>query len=99
MTYNDDLRREMEAHLNNQRATDVGDITEAVVVQGDGEGTNTDPVVEALTQAVQRPEGWYVDDEGGPDTTPTPTTNTPVSTLNWGTDGDQQLTAWLNNRG
>lgn len=108
MNANEDLRREMEAHLNNQQATNVGDATEAQVVPADEDagGAEVDPVAAILTRAVQQPEGWQTIDGGGPEEAPThATTGTPPSStpptgnsLNAGVDGDEQLTAWLNNR-
>ena len=97
MTYNEDLRRDMEAFINQHHATDVGDIGDAVVVEDTGGGSDDDALLEAMTRAVQQPEGWP---EASP-TTPLPSTGapstSPVSSLNWGTDGDDALTAWLNN--
>ena len=104
MTYNEDLRRDMEAFIAHHHATDVGDITDAVVVEDTGEGTD-DALLEAITGAVQQPEGWQPAEEGGPETNTTPTNGLPLSStpptgnsLNAGVDGDEQLTAWLNNR-
>lgn len=100
MTYNDDLRRELEQHLNNQIATDVGDIADAVVVESSGEGAEDDALLQALTGAVN-PNPQYLGDEGGgsaPTTTTPPTSTPPTGTsLNAGIEGDAALTAWLNN--
>ena len=101
MTYNEDLRRDMEAFINQHHATDVGDIGDAVVVEDTGGGSDDDALLEAMTRAVQQPEGWP---EASP-TTPLPSTGAPLTTtppptgssLNAGVDGDDALTQWLNN--
>ena len=109
MNANEDLRREMEAHLNNQQATNMGDVTEAQVVGTDEGGTDEDTLLEALTGAVQNHTPAYLGDEGGANPTPgtpppsngAPLTSTPPPTgqsLNAGVDGDEQLTAWLQSR-
>ena len=98
MSYNDDLRKELEQHLNNQHATDVGDVTDALVVSADEGEADEDTLLQQLTQAVN-PDPQYLGDEGqGTGTSSTPATSTPPTPgLNWGPDGDEQLTAWLNN--
>ena len=107
MTYNEDLRRDMEAFIAHHHATDVGDITDAVVVEDTGEGAD-DALLEAITGAVQNHTPAYLGDEGGANPTPgtpplsssAPTTSTPPTgnSLNAGVDGDEQLTAWLQSR-
>ena len=108
MSDNEDLRRDMEAFLNHQQATDVEGVTDAVVVEDTGEDTD-DALLEAITGAVQNHTPAYLGDEGGANPTPgtpplsngAPLTSTPPPTgqsLNAGVDGDEQLTAWLNNR-
>lgn len=96
MSDSEQLRRDMEAFIEQHHATDVGDVTEAQVVEAAGGGAEEDPLLEAMTQAVN-PDPQYLGDEGhGTSSTPAP--NTPPTTgLNWGPDGDEQLTNWLNN--
>ena len=89
MNANEDLRREMEAHLNNQQATNVGDITEAQVVESRGE-EDEDTLLEAMTRAVN-PQ--YLGDDGTQPTTPG---SPPNMGLNWGPGGDDELTRWFN---
>lgn len=96
MSANEDLRREMEAHLNNQQATNMGDVTEAQVVGTDEGGTDEDTLLQQLTQAVN-PHPQYLGDEGHGTGTGATKTTPPTTGLNWGPDGDQQLTNWLNN--
>lgn len=100
MSYNDDLRKELEQHLNNQHATQVGDVTDALVVSADEGEADEDTLLQQLTQAVN-PEPEYLGDEGGgsgPATTP-PTSTPPTGlSLNAGVDGDERLTAWLQSR-
>ena len=96
MNANEDLRREMEAHLNNQQATNMGDVTEAQVVGTDEGGTDEDTLLQQLTQAVN-PDPQYLGDEGHGTGTGATKTTPPTTGLNWGPDGDEQLTNWLNN--
>ena len=96
MSANEDLRREMEAHLNNQQATNVGDVAEAQAVEAAGGGAEEDPLLEAMTQAVN-PDPQYLGDEGHGTGTGATKTTPPTTGLNWGPDGDEQLTNWLNN--
>lgn len=94
MSDNEQLRRELEQYIAHYHATDVGDATEAQVVGADEGGTDEDTLLEALTGAVN-PDPQYLGDEGqgqGTNNNPPPTTG-----LNWGPDGDEQLTNWLNN--
>ena len=96
MSDNEQLRRELEQYIAHHHATDVGDLTDAPVVGTDGEGTDEDTLLQQLTQAVN-PHPQYLGDEGQ-GASSTPATNTPPTPgLNWGPDGDEQLTAWLNN--
>lgn len=107
MSDNEQLRRELEQYIAHHHATDAGDITDAVVVEDTGEGTD-DALLEAITGAVQNHGGWQPAEEGGPEANTTPTSLTsglPLSTtpptgnsLNAGVDGDEQLTAWLQSR-
>ena len=91
---NEDVRRELEQFIAHHHATDVGDVGDAVVVEDTGEGTD-DALLEALTGAVQNHTPAYLGDEGQGTGT---SNNTPPTTgLNWGADGDEQLTNWLNN--
>jgi hypothetical protein len=104
---NEDLRRDMEAFIAHHHATDVGDILDAGIVEDTGEDTD-DALLEAITGAVQTHTPQYLGDEGGANPTPgtpppansVPTSSTPPTglSLNAGVDGDEQLTAWLNNR-
>lgn len=94
MNANEDLRRELEQYIAHHHATDVGDLTEAPVVGTDEGEADEDTLLEALTGAVN-PHHQYLGDEGqgtGTSNNPPPTTG-----LNWGPDGDEQLTAWLRN--
>src|SRR5699024_1177552 len=108
MSDSEQLRRDMEAFIQQHHATDVGAVGDAVVVEDTGGGSDDDALLEAMTRAVQQPEGWQPGQEGGAEaspTTPPPSTGAPLTTtpptgssLNAGVDGDEQLTAWLNNR-
>ena len=109
MSDSEQLRRDMEAFIHQHHATDVGDIGDAVVVEDTGGGSDDDALLEALTGAVQNHTPAYLGDEGGSNPTPgtpppapsdAPLTTTPPTgtSLNAGVDGDEQLTAWLNNR-
>ena len=89
MNANEDLRREMEAHLNNQQATNMGDATDAVVVSSDEEDEDT--LLEAMTRAVN-PQFLGGD---GTQTSSTPS-SPPGMGLNWGPSGDDELTRWFN---
>ena len=75
---------------------DMGAIMDARVVQDDGEGQEDSALLEALTGAVQQPEGWQPAEEGVPATTPPTSTPPTGNSLNPGVDGDQQLSDWLN---
>lgn len=108
MSDNEQLRRELEQYIAHHHATDAGDVGDAVVVEDTGEDTD-DALLEAITGAVQNPTPAYLGDEGGANPTPgtpplsngAPLTSTPPPTgqsLNAGVTGDEQLTAWLNNR-
>lgn len=100
-----DLRNQLEAALG-RIADPIPDTPTVDLGTGDipiveaGQGTEEDPLVEMLTQAVQQPDGWYADDGGGtPTDAPPPSTPAPTgNSLNAGVEGDEQLTAWLNNR-
>ena len=98
MSDNEQLRRELEQYIAHYHATDAGDVTEAQVVGADEGGTDEDTLLQQLTQAVN-PHPQYLGDEGqGTGTSSTPAPNTaPTTGLNWGPDGDEQLTNWLNN--
>ena len=92
MSDSEALRRELEQFIAHHHATQVGDVTDAQVVGTDGEDTD-DALLEALAGAVN-PEPGYLGDEGGGSA---PAKNTPPSLgLNWGPDGDEQLTNWFN---
>jgi len=108
MSDNEQLRRDMEAFITHHHATDVGDALDARVVEAEEGESEEDTLLRAITGAVQNHGGWQPVEEGGPGTNTTPTTATsglPLSStpptglsLNAGVDGDEQLTAWLNNR-
>lgn len=100
-----ELRNQLEQALGGRLMDPIPD-TPTVDIKGDipiveaGQGAEEDPLVEMLAQAVQQPEGWYADNEGGtPTDAPPPSTPAPTgNSLNAGVEGDEQLTAWLNNR-
>ena len=94
---NEDVRRELEQYIAHHHATDVGDITDAVVVEDTGEGTD-DALLEAITGAVQNHTPRYLGDEGGANSVPTTSTPPTGQSLNAGVTGDEQLTAWLQGR-
>lgn len=90
-------------HIEAMGAAEIEAITEAQVVPAgeDAGGVEVDPVVAAMARAVQRPEGWQDFNGGAPVVSPsTPPSSTPPTgnSLNAGVDGDEQLTAWMNNR-
>ena len=90
MSDNEQLRRELEAYIAHHHATDVGDVTDAPVVGTDGEGTDEDTLLEAITGAVN-PQ--FLGDDG---TQPTTKGSPPSMGLNWGSGGDDALTRWFN---
>ena len=89
MNANEDLRREMEAHLNNQQATNMGDATDAVVVSSDEEDEDT--LLEAMTSAVN-PQ--YLGDDGTQ--TGTPSSSLPVGNALNEPGFDEAMTEWFN---
>lgn len=93
---NEDVRRELEQYIAHHHATDVGDATEAQVVGTEEGGTDEDTLLQQLTQAVN-PDPQFLGDEGHGTGTGATKTTPPTPGLNWGPDGDEQLTNWLNN--
>ena len=93
MNANEDLRREMEAHLNNQQATNMGDVTEAQVVEAAGGGAEEDPLLEAMTQAVN--PRFLGDDRTQ---TGTPSSSLPVGNALNEPGFDEAMTEYFNNR-
>ena len=91
MSDNEDLRREMEAHLNNQQATSVEGVTDAVVASPEEE--DEDALLEAMTRAVTP---RFLGDDGTQ--TGTPSSGPPDMGLNWGQTGDEELTRYFNRR-
>ena len=89
MSDNEQLRRELEQHLNNQQATNVEGVTDSVVASPEEE--DEDALLEAMTRAVNP---RFLGDDGTQ--TGTPSSGPPEMGLNWGQAGDDELTRYFN---
>ena len=88
---NDDLRKEMEAFLNHQQATNVEGVTDSVVASPEEE--DEDALLEAMTRAVNP---RFLGDDGTQ--TGTPSSALPVGNALNEPGFDQAMTEYFNRR-